>query len=199
MKTFHFSIGSAVEKQYSTDVLDEILALQFVVGWAGEGRCEPARLGWWATDLVDEMGGGDFMARLLPKTAAWAALQAVREAARRQDALTRQQSAEAERIFSLFHLGYELDRQLTERLRVLKIGPETPQQALPHLNLLTETFDATQLANWLKSLAEVNTRPTPAGRRLVGQAPPEPEHLVRSLAAALVPFDATYPQPHYLI
>ncbi|WP_395830945.1 hypothetical protein [Archangium violaceum] len=39
--------------------LDTILALQLTVAWAGEGRCEPARLGWWQTDLVDEAGGGD--------------------------------------------------------------------------------------------------------------------------------------------
>lgn len=34
--------------------LDRILALQFTVAWAGEGRCQPKRLGWWETDLIDE-------------------------------------------------------------------------------------------------------------------------------------------------
>lgn len=68
----------------SSEVLDEILAIQFLVGWAGEGRSEPPRLGWWATDLVDEFGGGDFLKRLLPNTHKWAALEAVREAAKRQ-------------------------------------------------------------------------------------------------------------------
>lgn len=30
--------------------------------------CEPKRLNWWRTDLVDEEGGGKFFGRLLPKT-----------------------------------------------------------------------------------------------------------------------------------
>jgi hypothetical protein len=45
--------------------LDSILAMQLTVAWAGEGRCSPARPGWWDTDLIDEAGGGDFFARLL--------------------------------------------------------------------------------------------------------------------------------------
>jgi hypothetical protein len=35
------------------DRLGVILALQFTIAWAGEGRCVPPRLGWWQTDLVD--------------------------------------------------------------------------------------------------------------------------------------------------
>jgi hypothetical protein len=69
----------------ATTVLDDILAIQLSVAWAGEGRCEPRRLGWWETDLIDPRGGGDLMARLLPRTAAWAGLEAVREAAMRVD------------------------------------------------------------------------------------------------------------------
>ena len=38
--------------------LDEILALQLTVAWAGEAAGEPPRLGWWKTDLVDKEGGG---------------------------------------------------------------------------------------------------------------------------------------------
>lgn len=48
---------------------DFILALQFTVAWAGEGRSQPKRLGWWDTDLIDEAGGGDFLARLTPADA----------------------------------------------------------------------------------------------------------------------------------
>ncbi|HEY5955223.1 MAG TPA: hypothetical protein VIV60_01670 [Polyangiaceae bacterium] len=36
--------------------IDKILAIQLLVAWAGEGRSEPKRLGWWDTDLVDEAG-----------------------------------------------------------------------------------------------------------------------------------------------
>ena len=48
------------------EALDAILGVQLTIAWAGEGRCSPRRLGWWETDLIDEAGGGDFFARLLP-------------------------------------------------------------------------------------------------------------------------------------
>ena len=91
-------------------MLDQILTIQFLVAWAGEGRCEPPRLGWWATDLVDEFGGGDFLQRLLPKTHEWAAFEAVREAAKRRAEAARKKSANADGMRSLFYLGYEVDR-----------------------------------------------------------------------------------------
>ena len=132
------------------EILDEILAIQFLVGWAGEGRSEPPRLGWWATDLVDEFGGGDFLQRLLPKTHKWAALEAVREAAKRRAETARKTSANADRVRSLFHFGYEVDRQLDERLRELKSSQASPVEALPALSMTEEDFDAAQLAGWLE-------------------------------------------------
>ena len=65
--------------------LNSILALQVVVAWAGEALREPARLGWWRTDLVDEAGGGDLFRRLLPKTHSWAGLETIRRAATQAD------------------------------------------------------------------------------------------------------------------
>ena len=68
-------------ERISSSTLDTILALQMTIAWAGEGLCEPKRLDWWRTDLIDEAGGGDLLKRLLPKTHQWAALEAVRSAA----------------------------------------------------------------------------------------------------------------------
>ena len=180
----------------ATDILDEILAIQFLVAWAGEGLCEPPRLGWWETDLVDELGGGDFLQRLLPNTHQWAALQAVREAARQQAEAARKSSAEADRIRSLYHLGYEVDRQLEERLRELKSSGTSPTEALPHLSMIDEGFDAQAFAAWLEGLASVDTRQTPGGRRIKGNPPAEALQRARCLAAAHVPFDTSYPQPY---
>jgi hypothetical protein len=42
--------------QVAHNILDKILALQIMVAWAGEGACEPKRLDWWRTDLIDELG-----------------------------------------------------------------------------------------------------------------------------------------------
>src|SRR5437588_5119616 len=96
--------------------LDAILATQLTVAWAGEGRCAPRRLGWWDTDLIDEAWGGDLLARLLPRTHAWASL----EAARRSDAKARGKMANPDKMRTLFFLGFELDEQVSDRLAALK-------------------------------------------------------------------------------
>ena len=58
--------------------LDRIIALQILTVWAGEGLCEPLRPKWWRSDLVEALGGGDLMRRLLLKTNQWAALETIR-------------------------------------------------------------------------------------------------------------------------
>src|SRR4029077_18823864 len=120
--------------------LDAVLAVQFTVAWAGEGRCSPRRLGWWDTDLIDEAGGGDFLARLLPQTHAWASLEAVREAARRIDAKARAKMAEPDRMRSISFLGFEVDEQLSDRLAAHKRSGKKPADALPLSLPLTADF-----------------------------------------------------------
>ena len=51
----------------SPNELDEILALQITVAWAGESAGDPPRLGWWASDLVDREGGGGLLSGLGPR------------------------------------------------------------------------------------------------------------------------------------
>jgi hypothetical protein len=41
------------------NLLDLILDWQMTIAWAGEANCEPSRLGWWLTDLINDLGGGD--------------------------------------------------------------------------------------------------------------------------------------------
>src|SRR5688572_31029354 len=101
--------------QLSDVAIDAVLAMQLVIAWAGEGRCSPRRLGWWDTDLIDDAGGGDLFARLLPQTHVWASLEAVREAARRTDAKARAKMADPDKLRTLYFLGFELDEQLGDR------------------------------------------------------------------------------------
>jgi hypothetical protein len=67
-----------------TNTIDTILAFQITVAWSVESREQTIRPGW-ETDLVDATGGGDLLARLLPRTHAWASLDSVRDATRRVD------------------------------------------------------------------------------------------------------------------
>src|SRR4051812_32057643 len=89
-------------------LLDEILALQLSVAWAGEAAGDPPRLGWWKTDLLDREGGGDLFARLAPRTARWAALALLRAAARKIDELAREKVGRGESVWTPFHFGFDI-------------------------------------------------------------------------------------------
>jgi hypothetical protein len=179
------------------DVLDAVLAIQLTVAWAGEGRCTPRRLGWWDTDLIDEAGGGDFFARLLPQTHAWASLEAVREAARRTDAKARGRMADPDKMRTLFFLGFELDEQLGDRLAAHKRSGRLPAEVLPLSVPLTADFAKEKVVAAFQGGDVTFTKVPPNGRQMKGQRPDAPDALVKRLAAALVPLVEEYPVPFY--
>ncbi len=175
--------------------LDEILAIQLTVAWAGESAGDPARLGWWKTDLVDKEGGGDLFARLAPKTAAWASLLLVRAAARRVDELAREKLAGGDAVWTLFHLGFEVDEQIAERLAYHRAHRHVPAEVLGKHFLVDRPWSKGDFTSMLESLGTPKVTITPAGRQLALRAAP-PAEAVPLLAAALMPLTATYPLPY---
>ena len=178
--------------------LDSILAAQLTVAWAGEGRCWPKRLDWWKTDLIDPAAGGDFFARLLPQTHAWASLEAVREAARRTDAKARQKLAAPDMLRTLFFLGFELDEKLGDRFAAHKRGAVSPAEALKLPLPLTAPFSKEKLVATL-GRGDASFTVIPGGRQLTGMVPAAPDTMVANLAAALVPLADQYPLPFYKV
>lgn len=181
--------------------IDFALSVQFIVGWAGEGGEEP-RLGWWRTDLASEFGGVDLFRSLLPSTWEWAVLESVREAARRHDAACRSKDHNADRIISLFSLGFELDERIEERLRELKNSNRSPREALPLLTAMAlptmdQTWDRAHFEQWIASHGDTPCSAAPVGRRVKGEPPASPKQLVTQLVAALKPLAAEYPLPHF--
>lgn len=179
-------------------VLDSLLTLQLGVAWAGEARCEPPRLGWWQTDVVSEDGGGDLFQRLMPRTHAWASLQAVRDAAQRTDAAARARLADPDTVRTLFHFGFEIDEQLRERLLELKRLGRSPSDALPALPPVDEAFSRDTFQDWIAANGNSTYEIAAHGRQLAG-ALPAPELAARKLAGALLPFAETYPLPFFRV
>lgn len=183
--------------------LDYALTAQLVVAWAGEAGNrgeDPAscRLGWWPSHLMSQDGGGFVFGKLTPFTASWAVLQAVREVARRADALLRTQEHDPDRILSLYSLGFEIDERLDERMQDLKRSGRSPEEALPGLAEFTRgEWNRDYFATWAGSLGEVDYATVPSGRRIKSGQPPSLEQTIGTLLAALVPLAATYPMPHY--
>ncbi len=184
-----------------TALADEILALQLLVAWAGEARCDPRRLGWWDTDIVDKAGGGDFLRRLLPQTHAWAALEAVREAARRTDAQARRTMADPDRMRSLFFLGFEIDECVGERLAALKREGRLPSEALSFPISLDGAFDRRLFEDRVRAIAGdvPSFSVIPGGRQLKGASPTSTTAMVRQLAGALLPLADQYPLPFFKV
>ncbi|MGH7635053.1 MAG: BREX-6 system BrxE protein [Gemmatimonadaceae bacterium] len=174
--------------------LDAILVLQLTVAWAGESAGEPPRLGWWKTDLVDAKGGGDLFSRLVPKTAPWASLVLVREAARRVDEAARRKMARADAVWTLFHLGFAVDEQLAERLSFHRRHRDDPAVALGAAYVADRPWSRASFETLLGGLGQAKVERSPAGRRLTVKACAAPE-LAPLLAGALLPVTAEYPVP----
>jgi len=184
--------------QITSADLDFALAVQLIVAWAGEGEGEVKRLAWWRSDFVSEYGGEFLFASLLPRTWRWAVFQAVRETARRNEAQLRAKAENPDRILSLFHLGFEMDERLDERLSELKRIGVSPAEALPELGRLTaNAWDPQVFAAWAQGLGPVEYTTAPAGRRIKGTAPERLPACVAHLAAALATPSEKYPLPHF--
>lgn len=177
--------------------LDEILALQLTIAWAGEAAGDPPRLGWWKSDLVDAEGGGDLFARLVPKTAAWASLVLVRAVAIRIDEAARAKLAGGDAAWTLFHFGFAIDEQLADRLAYHRSHQHVPAEVLGPRFLVAKPWSASALEATLRGLGAPKVTLTPAGRRLEvrGASALEAAPL---LAAALLPLPApsAYPMPY---
>ncbi len=187
----------------ANNILDKILALQIMVAWAGEGACEPKRLDWWRTDLIDEYGGGDLFARLLPKTFKWASLEAVRQAAIGVDRRKRQEMVQPDEVRTIFFWGYDVDEQLNERLAFHKSSGEEPNRALSDISVnifetSNKSFSREEFEEAIRiPNQKVDIVVVPNGREIVGDMPSSLEESAKKLTAALLPLVECYPMPFY--
>lgn len=179
----------------TTTQLDEILALQLTVAWAGETAGEPARLGWWRTDLVDREGGGDLFARLAPRTASWAGLALARAAARRVDELARNKAAGGDALLTPFHLGFEVDEQLDDRIAYHRQHEHRPSDVLGPRFIVEKPWSSASFEALLAGVAKAKFDVTPTGRQVAAKTPAVSD-AVPLLFAALRPLGPAYPLPY---
>lgn len=192
------------KEQIAVDSLDHILALQLLVAWAGEALCEPKRLGWWRTDLVDEAGGGCLLTELLPRTHAWAALEAVRVAAIAADRQKRATMAQPDQVRTLFFWGFDIDEQLSDRLAHHKRfhAQAKPEDRLPFPYPLTgDSFAKAGLEAAIQTEypEQVPYQVVPSGRQITEPCPVEVSLCASKLLGALVPLVDAYPMPFYAL
>ena len=124
-------------------------------------------------------------------------LEAARIAARKVDAEARGQAADADRLFSLFRLGFAIDEQLDDRLAELKRSGQDPAEVLPDLARTTTAWDREAFGAGLGALGSPEAIASSVGRRLKGELPSDPAAAARALAAAMAPLEERYPAPHF--
>lgn len=184
-----------MQPRLTSTQLDEILALQLTVAWAGESAGDPPRLGWWRTDLVDREGGGDLFSRLVPRTAAWTGLYLVRAAARRVDEAAREKLARGDALWTPFHFGFEVDEQLDDRLAYHRSHEHLPSDVLGARYLVGGTWSRPAFEAVLKGLGTPAVSVTPSGRQVTARNA-APSDAAPLLFAALLPLGPTYPLPY---
>lgn len=186
-----------MSSRLAPDDLDEMLALQLTVAWAGEAAGEGAsrRLGWWGSDLVDPEGGGDLFARLVPNTAPWASLVLVREAARaiEHEALAAFHDRDA--MWTPFHFGFAIDEQLSDRLAEHRRARRAPGEALGERFAVGMTWTTGALPSYLERLGTPSVDTVPNARQVTTRFS-SPVHACRLLCAALLPLEKRYPLPY---
>ncbi len=182
-----------MSQRLQSSELDEILALQLTVAWAGESGGD--RLGWWNSDLVDPEGGGDLFSRLVPKTAAWASLILVREAARVIEHEARKAFHQRDAMWTLFHLGFAIDEQLADRLAAHRRSLRPPKEVLGPRFAVGGPWSKEAFSSSLEKLGKPKVETEPNGRRIKTRVSSPVEACVL-LAAALVPLEKRYPTPY---
>jgi hypothetical protein len=175
--------------------LDDILAVQLSVAWAGEAAGEPRRLGWWQTDLIDKEGGGDLFARLLPRTGAWSGFELARQAARRVESVALARMARRDECWTLFHLGFAVDEELGDRLAHHRRHRHVPTEVFGKRLFAERSWDASAFGMHIAPAGPPKLEVTPTGR-LVKAKPNSAAEAVPLLAAALLPLAKEYPLPY---
>jgi hypothetical protein len=186
-------------KNNSTNSLDQILAIQIAIAWAGEKD----RLSWWNSEVTNEFGGFTQLLDLTPSSASWLSLKTVREIAKRMDKKARRTANDADNIYTIFRLGFEIDEQLDQRLTDLIHSDSSQKTLLKHVGWLSEPneqdWDAEDFTNWLRGLVgdRGQHKDEPLGRRIVGEASEDLVERISKLANHLWPLTDTYTIPHY--
>ena len=101
--------------------IDKILYTQLIIARMGEKEL----MNWWNTDMAYEMGGADFLKRLLGDTLApLSAGEGILKAAHLKESQLINEMPDNQKVYTLFRPEPEVDVGIEERLRYFKRYPE---------------------------------------------------------------------------
>jgi hypothetical protein len=110
--------------------IDKILYTQLIIARMGEKEL----MNWWNTDIAFNLGGADFLNRLLGDVLApLAAGEGILKGAQLKDSQHIANMPNSEEVFTLFNPEPEINIAIKERLRHFKRYPEDLPEEISHI------------------------------------------------------------------
>jgi len=143
--------------------IDEILYTQLIIARMGEKEL----MNWWNTDIAHEMGGADFLGRLLGITIApLSAGEGILRAAYLKEMQTIKEMPNNDMICTLFRPEPEVDIEIEERYRHFKRYPESLPDDIAEILDPKKDWSSHQLAELIRSDLSPESKGTSFGMEI---------------------------------
>jgi hypothetical protein len=143
--------------------MDKILHTQLIIARLGEKEL----MNWWNTDIAYEMGGADFLKRLLGETLApLSAGEGILKAARLKDSQLISEMPDNQEVYTLFRPEAEVDMAIRERLRHFKRYPEDLPEEISRILAPEKDWSEQALADLIPSEKSPEFTGTSFGREI---------------------------------
>lgn len=143
--------------------IDKILHTQLIIARMGEKEL----MNWWNTDIAYEMGGADFLKRLLGDTLApLSAGEGILKAAQLKDTQLISEMPDNQKVYTLFRPEPEVDIAIEERLKHFKRYPEDLPEEISQILAPKKDWAAQELADLITSEKKPEFSGTSFGREI---------------------------------
>ncbi|WP_419174432.1 BREX-6 system BrxE protein [Desulfosediminicola sp.] len=147
----------------SSSDIDIILHAQLIIARMGEKEL----MNWWNTDIAYEMGGADFLQRLLGDTIApLSAGEAILRAAYLKESQLVSEMPNSQNVYTLFRPEPEMGVALEERLRHFKRYPEDVPKEISQILDPKKDWTPDDLVDLIKPEKPVTSTGSSFGREI---------------------------------
>jgi len=143
--------------------LDKILHTQLIIARLGEKEL----MNWWNTDIAFNLGGADFLKRLVGNTLApLAAAEGILKAAQLKDSQLVEVMPNSDQVFTLFKPEPEVHIAIEERLRHFKRYPEDLPEEITHILDAEKDWSIEELSKLISAEVPVESNGTSFGKEI---------------------------------
>ncbi len=162
--------------------IDKILYTQLIIARMGEKEL----MNWWNTDIAYEMGGADFLGRLLGATLApLSAGEGILKAAQLKDSQLISEIPENQEVYTLFRPEPEVNIAIEDRLRHFKRYPEDLPEEISQILDHKKDWTSQELADLISPEKPPEFTGTSFGREIEKTAGLGMPDIMKSLASIL--------------